>query len=115
VYIQGLQKIQGNLKAFLNAIVQLAQQRIFLRDIFMFLDIEYRRPDQGTVPFPAGTPDIRVRDLTYHYPGSRKPAVHGVNMTLKQGQVIGLVGANGSGKSTLVKLLAGLYTPQQGS
>ena len=46
VYIQGLQKIQTNLKSFLNAVVQLVQQRIFLRDIFMFLDIEYDTMDK---------------------------------------------------------------------
>lgn len=114
VYIQGLQKIQGNLKAFLNAVVQLATQKLFLRDIFMFLDIEMDRPNQGKREFPSDNFDIEVKNLYYKYPGSTKNAIQDVNMTLKRGQLIGLVGANGSGKSTLVKLLAGLYTPTEG-
>jgi len=114
VYIQGLQKIQGNLKAFLNAVVQLVTQKLFLRDIFMFLDIEMDRPNQGKVEYPAEHVDIEVKNLSYIYPGSQKYAIQDVNMSLKQGQMIGLVGANGSGKSTLVKLLAGLYTPSEG-
>jgi ATP-binding cassette, subfamily B, bacterial len=109
VYIQGLQKIQTNLKSFLNAVVQLVQQRIFLRDIFMFLDIEYDTMDKGVRQFPDDNFDIQIKDVTYSYPGSSKPALKSINMSLKKGQMIGLVGANGSGKSTLVKLLAGLY------
>src|SRR5690606_10654533 len=109
VYIQGLQKIQTNLRSFLNAVVQLVQQRIFLRDIFMFLDIEYDVMDKGVKEFPCDKFDIQIKDVTYTYPGSRKPALKSINMSLKKGQMIGLVGANGSGKSTLVKLLAGLY------
>jgi ATP-binding cassette, subfamily B, bacterial len=114
VYIQGLQKIQGNLKSFLNAVVQLATQKLFLRDIFMFLDIEMDRPNQGKLAFPVQNFDIEVKNLSYKYPGNAKYAIQDVNMFLKQGQMIGLVGANGSGKSTLVKLLAGLYTPTEG-
>lgn len=115
VYIQGLQKIQTNLKAFLNAGVQLATQKMFLRDIFRFLDIDFKKQDQGDISFPSTHFDIHISDLSYRYPGGHKYAVKDVNMTLKSGQVIGLVGANGSGKSTLVKLLAGLYEPESGS
>jgi ATP-binding cassette subfamily B protein len=114
VYIQGLQKIQSNLKAFLNAVVQLVQQRIFLRDIFIFLDIQYDTLDKSGHHFPSDKIDIHIKDVCYSYPGSRKPALQSINMHLKKGQMIGLVGANGSGKSTLVKLLAGLYHPDTG-
>lgn len=114
VYIQGLQKIQSNLKAFLNAMVQLVTQKLFLRDIFMFLDIEVEQTQQGKEPFPTGNIDIQVKNLSYKYPGCQKFAIQNVSMTMKKGQLIGLVGANGSGKSTLVKLLAGLYDPTEG-
>lgn len=42
-------------------------------------------------------------------------ALSNVNLTVRQGEIHGLVGQNGSGKSTVVKLLAGLYTPDHGS
>jgi ABC-type multidrug transport system fused ATPase/permease subunit len=102
------------LKAFLNALVQLVTQKLFLRDIFMFLDIEINRPEQKGVTFPAENFDIDVKNLSYKYPGSHKYAIQDVNMTMRKGQLIGLVGANGSGKSTLVKLLAGLYDAAEG-
>lgn len=43
-----------------------------------------------------------------------RPAVAGVSLQLRAGQVVGLVGPNGAGKSTLVKLLDGVYSPDRG-
>lgn len=42
-------------------------------------------------------------------------ALHDINLTVKKGQTIGLMGRNGSGKSTLLKLVTGIYTPTSGT
>jgi lipopolysaccharide transport system ATP-binding protein len=42
-------------------------------------------------------------------------ALQGVTFTVRQGQVLGIIGRNGSGKSTLLKLLAGIYRPDRGT
>lgn len=52
-------------------------------------------------------------DLSMHFAGQR--ALDKVDLTLQRGEVHALLGANGSGKSTLIKILAGYYTPEQGS
>ena len=51
--------------------------------------------------------------LCKHY--GRVQALDGVDLTLEQGRIMGLLGPNGSGKSTLIKLACGLLTPSQGS
>lgn len=115
VYIQGIQRMQTNLKNFLNSLVALIQQRIFLADLFKFLDIPLPEDKQEeTQAFPASDCSISVRGLSFAYPQTEKKVLSEVNMDFPQGKVIGIVGANGSGKSTLVKLLAGLYSPEQG-
>ncbi|WP_176611475.1 ATP-binding cassette domain-containing protein [Actinomadura sp. WMMB 499] len=48
-------------------------------------------------------------------PGTEKPTVEGVDLSLVQGEVIALVDENGSGKTTLARLLAGLYRPTAGT
>ncbi len=55
----------------------------------------------------------RCRDVSFTYPGSqtKKEALNNINLKIKSGQFVVLVGANGSGKSTLVKLLLRLYQP----
>ncbi len=56
---------------------------------------------------------FEARNLSYTYPGNIK-ALSGLNLTIKQGETIALVGANGSGKSTLLKIMDGLVFPSGG-
>jgi ABC-type sugar transport system ATPase subunit len=42
-------------------------------------------------------------------------AIKGIDLTIDRGQIVGLVGENGAGKSTIIKLLSGVYPPDQGS
>jgi ATP-binding cassette subfamily B protein len=57
---------------------------------------------------------ITTRDLWFTYPNATEPALCGVSMTVRRGEVVAFVGENGSGKSTLAKLLVGLYLPDWG-
>ena len=54
-------------------------------------------------------------DVTFTYPGADYPAVRSVNLKIRPGQSVAIVGLNGSGKTTLIKLMAGLYAPDTGT
>jgi energy-coupling factor transporter ATP-binding protein EcfA2 len=58
---------------------------------------------------------IEVRDLTFQYPYTKTPALRNVNLTIKHGENVGIIGQNGSGKTTLVKHFIGLLKPTNGS
>lgn len=51
---------------------------------------------------------IRLENLSYTYPGSSEPALKNVNLQVKRGEFLSVVGHNGSGKSTMARLLNGL-------
>lgn len=57
---------------------------------------------------------IEFRDVCFRYPGAEKDVVHHLNLTIRPGENIALVGVNGAGKTTLVKLLCGFYHPDSG-
>ena len=57
---------------------------------------------------------IKIRDLSYSYPGSELASLKEINLDIKKGEFIGLVGPSGSGKTTLVDILLGLLKPQKG-
>lgn len=56
---------------------------------------------------------ITARGLSFSYSG-RSPAIDGVDLTIEDCSLIGIVGPNGSGKSTLLRLLSGALAPQKG-
>ena len=58
---------------------------------------------------------LELRNVSFTYPGSRVPTLKDLNLTIRPGEKIALVGLNGAGKSTLVKLLCGLYRPTSGT
>ena len=81
--------------------------------------VEFLRRSEGRPmgdPGPARTaPSITAQGVTFTYPGSKTAAVAEIDLAVKSGTTIALVGANGSGKTTLAKLLLGLYVPSGGT
>ncbi|ALU89452.1 ABC-type siderophore (cyclic peptide) export system protein [Herbaspirillum rubrisubalbicans M1] len=73
----------------------------------------------GSAPPATLEEGIELREVRYAFPsatGVEQPFTLGpLNLALKRGELLFIVGDNGSGKTTLIKLLLGLYRPQQGS
>jgi simple sugar transport system ATP-binding protein len=63
-------------------------------------------------PVAAGAPVLEVRGVTKSF--GALAVLRGLDLTLRQGEVLGLVGDNGAGKSTLVKILSGFHQPDGG-
>ncbi|MDA0352650.1 MAG: ABC transporter ATP-binding protein [Chloroflexi bacterium] len=69
----------------------------------------------GDVPAPDTlTEGIRLRDVSFAYPGTDRLVLDHVDLELPAGAVVAIVGENGAGKTTLVKLLARMYEPTSG-
>jgi ATP-binding cassette subfamily B protein len=85
--------------------------------ILYLTDLRSFEGDGRVVPAPP-TPDvfrgISAGGLTFRYPGATRDALTDVDLTIRPGEIVALVGANGSGKTTLTKILAGLYRPDDG-
>ncbi|MCM3587435.1 ABC transporter ATP-binding protein/permease [Mesobacillus maritimus] len=58
--------------------------------------------------------EVRLRDVTFAYPGKHETVLSGVSFTIQAGEKVALVGPSGSGKSTIVDLLFKLYDPKDG-
>ena len=59
--------------------------------------------------------DIRVANVSFRYPGARRPSLDGVSLVIRKGEAVAFVGPTGAGKTTLVDLLLGLLEPTEGS
>ncbi|MDK4268276.1 ABC transporter ATP-binding protein [Corynebacterium accolens] len=68
-------------------------------------------PDSGA---PRGDGSVDMRNISFRY-GDSSWAVEGLNLAIKPGETVALVGASGAGKSTVAALLAGLRVPDEGT
>lgn len=57
---------------------------------------------------------LEFRNVSFTYPGSEKPTLKNINVVIRPGEKIALIGLNGAGKTTLVKLMCGFYHPTEG-
>ncbi len=116
MYYQAFQGALGYVRAILSNITGLYEDSLFLSDFYRFLDLTPKilAPSHpATVPTPPQQ-GIRFEDIRFVYPNHSEAVLEDVNIHIKPGEVIALVGENGAGKTTLIKLLCRLYDPSSG-
>jgi len=94
-----------------------AEQALYLRDLFVFLEM---RPTIESAPNARPVPakiqsGFVFENVGFRYPDSERWAVRNVDLILRPGERVALVGENGAGKTTITKLLARLYDPTEGT
>ncbi|HEY1427696.1 MAG TPA: ABC transporter ATP-binding protein, partial [Caulobacteraceae bacterium] len=104
---QGLQQVAFALPAY-ETVVELKRE---------LADVGEARPPGTDAPFPVG--DVVFEGVSFQHPsaGGEPQAERGVeriDLTLKAGEQLGVIGASGAGKTTFADLLVGLIPPQQG-
>lgn len=83
-----------------------------IRNFLRFLDMPSDNRANLVISKKYG---ITMENVSFKYPNAEKDALRNINLKIKPGERIAIVGENGSGKTTLVKLLIGLYKPTEGS
>ncbi len=115
--IGAFSSVAGTLGQISSTFVAVDQHTRFLGDYFSFLKIEALLPvPEKPISIPEGPVDnISFENISFHYPGGHGEAIENLNLNIRRGELIALVGENGAGKSTLVKLLLRFYDVQNGS
>lgn len=109
------------LPAFVNIMVVVASLRGG-RHIARLLLAELRQTDcvqrptaLSAAPDPSPFESLEFRDVSFQYQGASSPALASVNLRIRRGHSVGVVGPSGSGKSTLGDLILGLLQPTSGT
>ena len=117
VYLSVFRQSQSTFQGLFSSLTSLYENSLFMSNLFSFLALgpqmaQAKKPQ----PMPARIQEgIEFRDVSFRYPGREGWALRGVNLILRPGEKMALVGANGAGKTTLIKLLTRLYDPTEGA
>jgi len=108
-----LHRLQGRFGAITEAASALAEQEGATLNVFGFLGERALRAPDGSAEVTAPVERIRVEHVEFRY-GEGEPVLRGLDLELRRGEVVAVVGASGAGKSTMAQLLVRLRAPQSG-
>ena len=117
LYLSIFRQGQSTFQSILSAVGSIYENNLFMANYFDFLAIEPQmkvsaRREKLPTPLSHG---IEFRDVGFRYPESDDWALRGINLSIRPGEKIALVGHNGAGKTTVIKLLSRLYDPTEGA
>ncbi len=81
--------------------------------VFALLDLEEEEPNTGTFGGETVSGNVRFENVNFSY-DEKKPLIKDLNLDIKHGQNVAIVGPTGAGKTTIVNLLMRFYDPQSG-
>ena len=110
IFTSGIGKIMTDLAT-------LRKQSLDICTVREFLDYpETFKMEQG-IPITPNlniTYQIELQDVSFRYPEAEKNTLSHINLTIRQGEKLAIVGLNGAGKTTLIKLICGFLDPTEG-
>jgi ATP-binding cassette subfamily B protein len=114
MYLMLLRQGQSAVSAALTAISGLYEDNLYLSNLFEYLEQPVGESGGSRMEGPKPGDGIRFEGVEFIYPDATAPALSGIELHVRPGESLALVGQNGSGKTTLIKLLTRLYRPTQG-
>lgn len=115
-FSQIVARISGAVNAVFASYINMQESVLYARDFFGFMELTpvLNEESKGTKLKTNKIPKIEFKNVWFKYPGSDEYVFKNLNLTIKPGEHIALVGENGAGKTTLVKLLMRFYQPEKG-
>lgn len=114
VVINSISNVAYNINYVGNALLRLDENSLYVDNLRDFLEYDIQIQEKADDPCVPTMQTLTLQNVTFSYEGQERPALEDINMTIRAGEKIAIVGHNGSGKSTLVKLLLRLYDPTKG-
>ncbi|MGB9236963.1 MAG: ABC transporter ATP-binding protein [Terriglobales bacterium] len=111
-----IREASSNLQQTFSTLSTIADQALFLTDLIAFFEMRPTIASKANalpVPRPIQR-GFEFRNVTFRYPGGPRPVLKELNLLLRPGERVALIGENGEGKTTIVKLLTRLYDPAEG-
>jgi ATP-binding cassette, subfamily B, bacterial len=114
MYLALFRQGQSAVSAMLSAVGGMYEDNLYLSTLYEYLETPVPEAPGNAKYGPHPDDGVRFEDVGFSYPGAEQPALEHINLHLRPGESLALVGENGSGKTTLIKLLTRLYQPTSG-
>lgn len=114
MYVGAVASFSGAMKLIMQSFVEVKAYGIYYEAMKAYIEVPETMRKSGSKKVTPGGHTIEFRNVSFRYAGQEEYALKAVNLVLKQGDTLSVVGENGAGKTTFIKLLTRLYDPDEG-
>ena len=118
LYTNALFSISTNVSTLISTSASIYEGTLFIDNMIAFMEVKPRLVPSIKNPRKVqhhAQHTIEFKNVSFCYPGTNRYVLKKINLTLRPGETVVLVGLNGAGKTTLLKLLTRLYDPTEGT
>ena len=114
MYLLLFRQGQSAVSAGLGSIGGMYEDNLYLTNLYEYLEQAPQQQQGSAMDGPDPKDGVRFENVSFKYPGETTATLVDINLNVRLGESLALVGENGAGKSTIIKLLCGFYTPASG-
>jgi ATP-binding cassette subfamily B protein len=114
MYLLLFRQGQSAVAAILTSVSGMYEDNLYLSNLYEYLEQPVPTRVGSLTKGPTPARGLEFENVSFTYAGASEKALDGINLQIKPGESLALVGENGSGKTTLIKLLTRLYEPTEG-
>jgi len=113
-YVGLIAGFSGWINELVRGIASINYSNFMICDLRKYLELSSESEPIEVTPLPAAPITIEFRNVSFAYTDGADDVLDNISFTINAGENIALVGVNGGGKTTIIKLLTGLYRPDNG-
>ncbi len=112
--ISATKQFSANLYQMLSVINKIKTNALYIDYFIDYMNYRPKLETVGTIELNEPFEELLIKDVSFSYPLTDRNALTNINLSLKKGEKLAIVGLNGAGKTTLIKLLLKFYNPTSG-
>ncbi|WP_461614771.1 ABC transporter ATP-binding protein [Clostridium sp. Marseille-QA1073] len=113
-YTRTIMDIKSYIKNILQTFASIQKESIYIDQLYKFLNLNNTK-EVTILKEIDEVEEIRIEHLYYKYKQNGKYILKDVNLVIKKGEFLSIIGKNGSGKTTLIKIIMGFYDDYEGN
>jgi ABC-type multidrug transport system fused ATPase/permease subunit len=114
MYLAAISQFSGAMNDVMQSFLNIKQFGAYYDELEKYLNIPAKMREGKSLAVPENNYAIEFKNVNFKYAGQNHYALQDVNIKIKSGEKLSIVGENGAGKTTFVKLLTRLYDPTNG-
>jgi ATP-binding cassette subfamily B protein/ATP-binding cassette subfamily C protein len=115
MFLAAINNFSSAMFAFMDNAVDIRRYSDYFDSLYEFLHMPRNQRNGKNLPIKLSEPPVfEFRNISFKYPNQSGYALRNINLTIRAGEKVSIVGENGAGKTTLTKLVMKLYRPTEG-